>query len=92
MTLARMEGSIGIRSAHDFWFIFGFGNAGLLRPGGSKPLVYLSIRRGMRIRVGVRLPSRGLAVWTSRGNLVHCCAAALVAGDCIGTSSGKKMR
>ena len=78
-------------SAHAFWLVCGDGDAGVLRARGSQPVVRPVVRGGMCIGIGLRVPSRRLAVRIGGGCLVSRRGAALVADELIGSSSRKKL-
>src|SRR5262249_3177440 len=53
-------------------------DGGVLRPRRTKPLVHPRLRRRLRARIGLRIPSRRLAVRARRGDLVGGGGPALV--------------
>ena len=66
--------------AHDFWFVFSYSDAGVLRIRASQQVVHLGVCRGLFIRVGLWVPPRGLAIRAGRSCLVRRGSAAVVAG------------
>jgi hypothetical protein len=76
--------------AYDFWLVCGNCDAGVLRAGGSQPVVRFGICGGLCFGIGLRFPSRRVAVWTRGSRLVVGRGAAMVAKKIIGVSFGKK--
>ena len=63
--------------AHVFWFVCGYGDAGLLCARRLQPLVCPRLRLGLCSRIGVWLSSGRLALWCGRGDLVSRCLGPL---------------
>ena len=81
----------GCGSAHAFWLVLCNGDAGMLRVGGSQPLVCLGIRCGMCAGISLWISSRGMAVRAGGGYLVSRRGAAVVAHKPISIISWKEM-
>ena len=73
-------------SAHAFRLVCGYSDAGVLCARGSQPLVCPRLRCILCVGIGLRVSSRGLALWTGGGYLVFRRVATLVAANGLGRS------
>jgi hypothetical protein len=67
-------------SALAVWIVRSYSDVAVLRVRKSQPLVYPGLRGRLRVRVGLRVFTRGLAFRTRRGGLDHCGGATMVDG------------
>ena len=77
-------------SAYAFWFVCGYGDAGLLRARRSQPLVCPWLCRGLCTGLSVWVSSGRLAFWRGRGDLVSRCLGPLAEKDPTGVSVRKE--
>jgi hypothetical protein len=74
------------------WTVCGNSDAGDVRVGVEKQLVHSGIRCRMRTGVGLRIPSRSMAFWTSRSSVDWGRSPALVVEAGVRTTRAIRIR